>query len=223
MLFDKERGSNSWVKADWLPISGPEPKEPQRLPFGRRSSWLLAFGSAALLSGCADKSQSFLTSRGPVSALEYHHSRLITLITLIVVAPVIIGVPLLAWRYRYGNTRARYAPHWDFSYALEWPMWLVPVAIVVVLSAYLWNYTHTLDPYRSLAADEQLVRVQVVGLGWKWLFIYPDYGIATVGEMAFRQDRPVSMKLTTDAVMQSFMIPAFGGQIYAMSQEAASI
>jgi cytochrome o ubiquinol oxidase subunit II len=216
MTFDKELGSNSCVKADGLPITGPKPKEPQRLPFSPRSSWLLASGSAALLSGCVDKSQSFLTPGGPASALEYHHLWLITLVTLIVVAPVIVGVPLLAWRYRYGNTRARYAPHWDFSYALEWPMWFVPVAIVVVLSVYLWNYTHTLDPYRSLATDKPAVRVQVVGLDWKWLFIYPDYGIATVGKMAFPQDRPVSMKLTTDTVMQSFMIPALGGQIYAM-------
>jgi cytochrome o ubiquinol oxidase subunit 2 len=141
---------------------------------------------------------------------------LITLVTLIVVAPVIVGVPLLAWRYRYGNTRARYAPHWDFSSALEWPMWLVPVAIVAVLSVYLWTYTHELDPYRSLAADKPPLRIQVVGLDWKWLFIYPDYCIATVGEMAFPQDRPVSMSLTTDTVMQSLMIPALGGQIYAM-------
>ena len=90
------------------------------------------------------------------------------------------------------------------------------MAIVVVLSLYLWSYTHELDPYRALAADKPPLRVEVVGLDWKWLLIYPDYGIATVGEMAFPQERPVSMKLTTDTVMQSFMIPALGGQIYAM-------
>jgi cytochrome o ubiquinol oxidase subunit 2 len=215
MSFAKDRGS-SLLKSDGLPIAGPEPKRTARIAFGRRPSWLLVSGSVALLSGCSDKSQSFLTPGGPVSDLEYHHLWLITLVTLIVVAPVIIGVPLLAWRYRYGNTRARYAPHWDFSYTLEWLMWLVPVAIVLVLSVYLWNYTHDLDPYRSLAGDKPPLRVQVVGLDWKWLFIYPDYGIATVGEMAFPQDRAVSLKLTTDTVMQSFMIPALGGQIYAM-------
>jgi cytochrome o ubiquinol oxidase subunit II len=212
MSSNKDRDS----KSGGLPIAGPEPKRTTRIRFGRRSSWLLAAGSLVLLSGCADRGQSFLTPSGPVSALEYHYFWLITLVTLIVVAPVIVGVPLLAWRYRYGNTRARYAPDWDFSSALEWPMWLVPVAIVVVLSVYLWTYTHELDPYRALAADKPPLRVQVVGLDWKWLFIYPDYGIATVGEMAFPRDRPVSMKLTTDTVMQSFMIPALAGQIYAM-------
>jgi cytochrome o ubiquinol oxidase subunit 2 len=215
MSFAKDRGSSP-LKSDGLPIAGPEPKRTARIAFGRRPSWLLASGSVALLSGCSDKSQSFLTPSGPVSDLEYHHLWVITLVTLIVVAPVIVGVPLLAWRYRYGNTRARYAPHWDFSRALEWPMWLVPVAIVAVLSLYLWTYTHELDPYRSLATDKPPLRVQVVGLDWKWLFIYPDYGIATVGEMAFPQDRSVSISLTTDTVMQSFMIPALGGQIYAM-------
>jgi cytochrome o ubiquinol oxidase subunit II len=172
--------------------------------------------SALLLSGCADQQQSFLTPDGPVAVLQYHYLWLITLVTLIVVAPVIIGVPLLAWRYRYGNARARYAPHWDFSAALEWAMWLIPVTIVVVLSVFTWIYTHQLDPYRAIASDKPPLHVQVVGLDWKWLFIYPDYHIATVGEMAFPQDRPVSMTLTTDTVMESFLIPALGGQIYAM-------
>lgn len=176
----------------------------------------LLAGLALLLSGCADREQSFLTPDGPVSALQLHHFLLIALVTLIVVAPVIVGVPLLAWRYRYGNTKARYAPNWDFSTALEYPMWVIPAAIVVVLGVYLWIDTHQLDPYRAIAATRPPVRVQVVGLDWKWLFIYPDYHIATVGELAFPQDRPLSIRLTTDTVMQSFMIPALGGQIYAM-------
>jgi cytochrome o ubiquinol oxidase subunit 2 len=182
----------------------------------RVARWASLAAPVLLLSGCADQRQSFLTPDGPVASLQYHYMWLITLITLIVVAPVVIGVPLLAWRYRYGNTKARYAPHWDFSAALEWLMWLVPGAIVIVLSLFAWNYTHQLDPYRAIASNKPPLRVQVVGLDWKWLFIYPDYHIATVGEMAFPQDRPVSMTLTTDTVMQSFMIPALGGQIYAM-------
>jgi cytochrome o ubiquinol oxidase subunit II len=190
----------------------PTPLPPQRPPSPQRRAiaWLSLTAAALLLSGCADHRQSFLTPDGPVALLQYHYLWLITLVTLIVVAPVIVGVPLLAWRYRYGNTKARYAPHWDFSPALEYPMWLVPVAIVVVLSIFAWSYTHRLDPYRAIASSKPPLRVQVVGLDWKWLFIYPDYHIATVGEMAFPEDRPVSMTLTTDTVMQSFMIPALG-------------
>lgn len=174
-------------------------------------------GAVVLLSGCSDKRASFMTPDGPVAASQYHHFWLVTLISLIVVLPVIVGVPLLAWRYRYGNTKARYAPHWDFSHVLEWSMWVIPAAIVVSLSVYLWADTHKLDPYRALASGQPPLRVQVVGLDWKWLFIYPEYHIATVGEMAFPQDRPVSMRLTSDTVMQSFIIPALGGQIYTMA------
>ncbi|HTW71978.1 MAG TPA: cytochrome ubiquinol oxidase subunit II [Acetobacteraceae bacterium] len=217
MCIDKHRSAEPRRRSV---SSQPAPAAPSaptaRLSRRRAAAWASLTASALLLSGCADQRQSFLTPDGPVSLLQYHYLWLITLVTLIVVAPVVVGVPLLAWRYRYGNTKARYAPHWDFSAALEWPMWLVPVAIVAVLSVFAWIYTHQLDPYRAIASDKPPLRVQVVGLDWKWLFIYPEYHIATVGEMAFPKDRPVSMTLTTDTVMQSFMIPALGGQIYAM-------
>ena len=186
----------------------------QRL--ARRLHQLSLVGAVALLSGCADKRASFMTPDGPVAASQYHHLWLVTLLSLVVVLPVIVGVPLLAWRYRYSNAEARYSPHWEFSHVLEWSMWLVPAAIVTILSVYLWADPHKLDPYRVLATGQPPLRVEVVGLDWKWLFIYPEYHIATVGEMAFPQDRSVTMRLTTDTVMQSFIIPALGGQIYAM-------
>ena len=221
MYNDKHRTSAPRARSASPQIApaAPRPAAPpaaSHSPLRRAARWASLAASVLLLAGCADQRQSFLTPDGPVAILQYHYLWLITLITLIVVAPVVIGVPLLAWRYRYGNTNARYAPHWDFSAALEWLMWLVPSAIVIVLSVFVWNYSHQLDPYRPIASAKPPLRVQVVGLDWKWLFIYPDYHIATVGEMAFPQDRPVSMTLTTDTVMQSFMIPALGGQIYAM-------
>lgn len=169
-----------------------------------------------MLAGCSGDGRNFLTPNGPIAAAEYHSLWLVTAIVLIVVIPVIIGVPLIAWRYRAGNHRARYTPEWDFSWALEWPMWLVPAAVVAVLSVLLWKDTHRLDPYRALASGAAPIEVDVVGLDWKWLFIYPAYHIATVGELAFPADRPVSLRLTSDTVMQSFMIPALAGQIYAM-------
>ena len=199
----------------------PSPTHPPTTPPDLRMTasrpWrLVPLAAALLLSGCAGSGQSFMTPDGPVSLSQYYHLWFVTLVTLIVVLPVVIGVPLLAWRYRYGNKKARYAPNWDFSAALEWPMWLVPCAIVVVLSTYLWTDSHKLDPYRPIASTRPPLIVQVVGLDWKFLFIYPQYHVATVGEMAFPQDRPVSMTLTSDTVMQSFMIPALAGQIYTM-------
>ena len=187
-----------------------------RLERCRRGRTIAAFGALALLAGCGGNGVSFLSPEGPVAALQRYHLWQVTLVSLIVVLPVLIGVPLIAWRYRYGNARARYTPEWDFSHTLEWVMWVVPALIVLALGTLLWIDTHKLDPYRPIASDKAPLRVEVVGLDWKWLFIYPDYHIATVGEMAFPQDRPVALTLTTDTVMQSFMISALGGQIYAM-------
>ncbi len=133
-----------------------------------RSPWrgprLALLGAAAAVSGCTDGRQSFLTPDGPVAAAQYRHLVQVVLIVLIVVIPVIVGVPLIAWRYRAGNTRARYAPEWNFSAALEWPMWLVPVAVVAALSVLLWKNAHRLDPYRPIAAARTPLRVDVVGL-----------------------------------------------------------
>ncbi|WP_232829454.1 cytochrome ubiquinol oxidase subunit II [Tropicimonas sp. IMCC34043] len=170
----------------------------------------------ALMAGSAQAGIGFLSPEGPVAALQREQFWRIIVITMIVVVPVLLGVPLLAWRYRHGNARARYAPHWDLSRPLEWVMWLVPAGIVVVLGTFLWQDTHKLDPYRPIAGPTPPLQVQVVGLDWKWLFLYPEQGIATVGELAFPQDRAVSLELTTDTVMQSFMIPQLVGQIYAM-------
>lgn len=183
---------------------------------GLRPFRIVTAFSALLLSGCVQNGVSFMSPDGPVAALQREHFWQVTLISMIVVLPVLIGVPLIAWRYRYGNARARYTPNWDFSHALELAMWLVPAAVVVVLGALLWIDTAKLDPYKPLASSKAPMQVQVVGLDWKWLFIYPEYHIATVGEMAFPQDRPVELSLTTDTVMQSFLISALGGQIYAM-------
>ena len=96
-------------------------------------------------------------------------------------------------------------------------MWGVPVVLVVIMSWYLWFSTHSLDPYKQIESPNPTVNVEVVGLDWKWLFIYPDLGIATVGEMGIPVDHPVSMTLTSDTVMQSFIVAALAGQINTMA------
>ena len=134
---------------------------------------------------------------------------------LIVVAPVLIVTPWFAWRYRYGGS-ARYTPKWSFSWPLEIAIWGIPFAIVIVLAVWLWQNAHALDPYRPLPSAEPPLRVQVVGYDWKWLFIYPDLGIASMGELAFPAGRPLSLQLTSGTVVESLIIPALGSQIYAM-------
>ncbi|WP_348540361.1 cytochrome ubiquinol oxidase subunit II [Ruegeria sp. HKCCSA071] len=162
-------------------------------------------------------SDSFLDPQGPIAAVQKTHLLRATALILLAVIPVVVLVPVIAFRYRRRSNRiAPYAPDWDFSAKLEFVMWGVPVIIVALLSFYLWKATHRLDPYSAPFGEDPALRVQVVGLDWKWLFLYPDLGIATVGEFGIPTKRQVALTLTTDTVMQSFLIPALAGQIYAM-------
>ncbi len=163
---------------------------------------------------------SFLYPKGFVAATQRSHFIEIVLLVMIVVIPVLVLTPLVAWRYRFRNTSARYTPNWGFSWTLDGLIWGIPFAIVVVLSVWLVENTVALDPYRPLTAatatGKTPLRVQVIGYDWKWLFVYPDLGIASMGQFAFPDDRQVAFDLTTNTVLQSFFIPALAGQIYAM-------
>jgi len=148
-----------------------------------------------------------------------------TLLMLIIIIPVMALTLWFAWKYRASNTKAEYAPDWHHSTRLELVIWSAPLAIILVLGTVTWITTHTLDPYRPLeridaerplAADIKPLEVEVVALDWKWLFLYPEYGIATVNELAAPIDTPIRFKLTASSMMNSFFIPALAGQIYAM-------
>jgi cytochrome o ubiquinol oxidase subunit II len=165
---------------------------------------------------CDAASASVLDPHGPIAAAEKAHFIKITTLTMIAVLPVLVLVPILLWQYRYKNTKARYDANWDASKWLELVMWGVPIVITVMLSIQLWQNTKDLDPYKPIKSPLPPLHVQVVGLDWKWLFIYPEYGIASIGEMAFPAHRPVTLTLTSDTVMQSFMISSLAGQIYVM-------
>lgn len=148
-----------------------------------------------------------------------------TALMLLIVVPVMILIAVVAWRYRQSNETARYEPEWAHSTHLELVIWSVPLLIIICIGAITWASTHLLDPYRPLgriAADRAVsqdvkpLRVDVVALDWKWLFILPDYGVATVNELAAPVDRPINFRITASSVMNSFYIPALAGQIYAM-------
>jgi cytochrome o ubiquinol oxidase subunit 2 len=148
-----------------------------------------------------------------------------TWLMLIVIVPVMIMTVLFAWRYRQANRAARYEPDWDHSIHLELIIWAAPLLIIIGLGGLTWEGTHLLDPYRPLdrikpgesaAIAAKPLRVEVVALDWKWLFIYPEYGIATVNELAAPLDRPIDFRITSASVMNSLFIPTLAGQIYAM-------
>ncbi|WP_120717377.1 cytochrome c oxidase subunit II [Tsuneonella amylolytica] len=166
------------------------------------------------LGAMAQVTASFLQPMGPVAEEQANHLLRVVGITMIVILPVLVGVPLILWRYRYAAPKGDYAPRWEFSKPLEFVLWGVPVLVVAMLAVWLWHSTAKLDPYRANGADP--LRVQAVGLDWKWVFIYPDLGIATVDELAVPVGRPVRLTLTTDTVMQSLLIAPLTGQVYAM-------
>jgi len=160
---------------------------------------------------------TFLYAQGPVAAAQRKHFFEILALLTVVVVPVFLFVPIIAWRYRFHAASSRYEPRWSFNGPLEFLIWGVPHAVVIVLAVWLWQNAVALDPYRPLAPNDPPLRVDVIGYDWKWLFVYPDYRIATMGEFAFPADRAIAITLTSDTVMQSFFIPALGSQIYAMA------
>ncbi len=149
-----------------------------------------------------------------------------TWLMLLIVVPVIAMSLWFAWHYRESNTRATYTPDWDHSTLIELYVWAAPLLIIVALGALTWVTTHTLDPYRPLeriAPDQPVsgqaaepLRIQAVALEWKWLFIYPDQGIAVVNELAAPVDRPIRFQTTSPEMMNALYIPALAGMVYAM-------
>lgn len=175
---------------------------------------LVTITSLFLLTSC---NLVVFNPKGQVATDERDLIILATGLMLLVVVPVIVMMFVFAYHYRATNKKARYSPRWASSHKIEAVVWGVPLLIIIVLGWVTWETTHALDPYRPLESDTPPINVQVVATDWKWLFIYPDLGIASVNELALPVQTPVSFTVTSDAAMTSFFIPALGGQIYAMA------
>ena len=158
--------------------------------------------------------ESFLQPMGPVASAQLQHLEIVTLLTLIAVVPVLLATPWILWRYRRSKPSGKYRPNWESNRILECLMWGVPILVVFLMGVSLWKMTFRLDPYKELGKDP--LQIKVIGLDWKWIFIYPDEGVALVDELVVPEGRAVELTLTTDTVMQSLQISAIVGQIYAM-------
>lgn len=182
---------------------------------------LLLLPSVALLGGC---NFVVMNPAGDIAVQQRDLVVISTVLMLLIIVPVMALIVFFAWKYRQSNVAAKYEPDWDHSTHLELVIWSMPLLIIICLGAVTWSSTHLLDPYRRLdriapgnaASLNEPLQVEVVALDWKWLFFYPEYGIATVNELAAPVDRPVRFKITASSVMNSFYIPALAGQIYAM-------
>lgn len=156
----------------------------------------------------------FLEPAGPIASAQITHFGVISALMLLVILPMFVALPIVLVRYRR-NGKGTYRPDWEFSWGLEMLIWGVPLALITILGTALWKHTLQYDPYRPLGANP--LEVEVVALDWKFLFLYPEQGVATLDLLVLPEGRPVTLKLTSGTVMQSFIIPRLAGQIYAMA------
>lgn len=166
-----------------------------------------------LAGGC---NRGVLDPAGPVAAAEKTILINSTAIMLAIVIPTMIATVAVAWWFRAGNKKAKYRPDWEYSGAVELVVWSIPALTVILLGGIAWIGAHDLDPYKPLASKAKPVNVQVVSLDWKWLFIYPDQGIATVNQVVVPAGVPVHYSLTSATVWNAFFVPQLGSMIYTM-------
>tara|TARA_Y100000780_G_scaffold76205_2_gene68555 strand:- start:2719 stop:3672 length:954 start_codon:yes stop_codon:yes gene_type:complete len=180
-----------------------------------RNLFNIALASMALiLSGC---NGGVLDPKGQIGIDEKNLIIIATVLMLLVVIPVIVMTLYFAWKYRDTQNHEIYAPKWAHSNKIEAVVWAVPIVIVVILGVITWQSTQELDPYKPIEGKGEHLTVEVVSLNWKWLFIYPEQGIATVNELVFPANVPVEYKITSESTMNSFFIPQLGSQIYSMA------
>lgn len=157
----------------------------------------------------------------PKGIIAHSELQLITtniFLMLIVVVPTIIFLFAIAWRYRSKNSKAEYDPERSHGVFHEMILWIIPTIVIAVMAVITWNATHALDPYKPLKSDVKPLTIQVVALDWKWLFIYPEQGIAAVNFVQFPARTPIHFELAADgSPMNSFWIPQLSGQIYSMT------
>jgi len=165
------------------------------------------------MSSC---NRGILDPVGPVAAAEKQIMINSTAIMLAIIIPTMIATVAFAWWFRRGNSKATYRPDWEYSGAIEMVVWAIPALTIMLLGGIAWIGSHDLEPSKPLASKVAPLKVDVVSLDWKWLFIYPDQGVATVNQLVVPAGTPVSFRLTSATVWNVFWVPQMGTMIYAM-------
>lgn len=179
-------------------------------PIGRAGLALFAF---ATLAAC---NRGVLDPVGPVGSAEKMILINSTAIMLAIVVPTMIATIAFAWWFRRGNAKATYRPDWEFSGAIELVVWSIPALTVLLLGGIAWIGSHDLEPSKPLQSTAPPIEIEVVSLDWKWLFIYPHQGIATINQLIVPAGTPLSFRLTSATVWNSFFVPQLGTMIYTM-------
>ena len=184
-----------------------------RTPAGVARRWFVAALPLALVA-CQS---AVLDPRGPIGRAE----KIILIdslaIMLAIVVPTIVATLAFAWWFRASNKRATYLPQWAFSGSIELVVWSIPVLVVLLLGGVTWIGSYQLDPARPIESDTPPLRIQVVSLDWKWLFIYPEQRVAVVNELVVPAGVPLHFSLTSASVMNAFFVPQLGSMIYTMN------
>src|SRR5215468_2741385 len=173
-----------------------------------------AVGATILVASC--RPAGVLDPQGPIASAERLLLINSTAIMLVVVIPVIAATLVFAWWYRSSNTRANRGTDESYEERIEFVVWSIPALTVILLGGVIWISSHQLDPRAPIPGQSNPLRVDVVALDWKWLFIYPDQGVAAVNQLVIPAGTPVEFRLTSATVMNSFFVPQLGSQIYAM-------
>jgi cytochrome o ubiquinol oxidase subunit II len=160
---------------------------------------------------------NILDPQGPIGAADTTILIDSVAIMLAIVLPTIVAIFAFAYYFRASNTRAFYWPDWEYSGRIEMVVWSIPALTVILLGGVAWIGSHQLDPAAPVEGTGSPVRIQVVSLDWKWLFIYPDQRIATVNALTVPAGAPLHFELTSGSVMTAFFIPQFGSMIYTMN------
>jgi cytochrome o ubiquinol oxidase subunit II len=178
--------------------------------------WLRAISitsAAVLMASC---NEGVLDPQGPVGRAERVILYDATAIMLAVVIQVIVFTLVFVWWFRARNARARYRPEWEYSGRIEMIIWSIPALIILFLGGIAWTGSHDLDPPRPLAESTAPLDIEVISLDWRWLFIYPHEGIASLNRLVVPAGVPLRFRLTSTTVMNSFFVPQLGSQIYTM-------
>ncbi|WP_284443128.1 ubiquinol oxidase subunit II [Buchnera aphidicola] len=165
------------------------------------------------LNGC---NGLLLNPHGKIAIEECSLILISFILMLFIIIPVIFMTIYFSFKYRSTNVNQIYKPNWSDSKKIEIVVWTIPIIIVSFLAFLSWNYSHKLEPKKPIASFNKPIKIDAVALDWKWLFIYPDYNIATINEIMFPVNRPVIFRITSNSVMNAFFIPSLGSQIYAM-------
>jgi cytochrome o ubiquinol oxidase subunit II len=166
------------------------------------------------VSGC---SGGVLDPQGPIGAADAKILLNALAIMLVIVVPTIIATLVFGWWFRASNRRARYRPDFVYSGSIELVVWGIPILVIMFLGGVIWIGSHDLDPYKPITSPHKPTEVQVVSLDWKWLFIYPDEGMASVNELVVPAGVPVHFSLTSASVMNMFFVPQLGSMIATMN------